>query len=247
MKANEKMLKKLVPEMSRLFALEGYEDYIEEHFGMAAEVLHNGGSIYDLDGMVLLSETLGFPVSYNFYHFVLSSCRNDQTLEEKKYELGRYFFEDWIQKKLSLYVTKTDLSVRLREEEGFLLGHPDQIASYIARQYADRECVEITDGLTEFSFQVYYGDSAEIGEKKIADLWEYGEGRRYFVKRLRDGMSAGFSSYYLYLLSDVYGGGEPFLGKLEVGDYSEQVRKVVYDLLVQHDEVNPVDILIVRL
>lgn len=83
---------RLLDKIEKQFALRGYRDYIDSHFGEALEVLKNDGSIYDLDNIVNLQSILGFHVSYDLYHYMNNRCEeyyyvNISELSRKDYGL----------------------------------------------------------------------------------------------------------------------------------------------------------------
>lgn len=48
----------------------GLDWYIDEHLTQALDVVSAGGSLFDLDNLVSLSELMGFDVTYDFFEVV---------------------------------------------------------------------------------------------------------------------------------------------------------------------------------
>lgn len=48
----------------------GLEWYVKEHLSQALQVVEAGGSLFDLDHLVNLSEIMRFDVSYGMYEFI---------------------------------------------------------------------------------------------------------------------------------------------------------------------------------
>lgn len=82
-KINKKCRAELVDVMDAAFSLPGYKDYINENFGVALDVAHDGNCMSDLDCIVHLSKLLGFKVSYNLY------CYIDNHYDESLLELTK--------------------------------------------------------------------------------------------------------------------------------------------------------------
>lgn len=60
--------------------MKGNKEYIYNNLGNAIDVIHNGGSMLELDHIVCLQELLGFNISYELYSFIASKI--DESLLE---------------------------------------------------------------------------------------------------------------------------------------------------------------------
>lgn len=71
----------LVEKISDRLHAEGYKGYISLHLGEALEVARNGGSILDLDRIIILKDILGFNVSYNLFTMIDAQYNDVDLLE----------------------------------------------------------------------------------------------------------------------------------------------------------------------
>ena len=85
-KMNKRCRAELVEVMDAALSLPGYKDYIDENFGAALDVAHDGNCMSDLDCIVHLSKLLGFKVSYGLYCYI-DNCYDESLLELTKEDL----------------------------------------------------------------------------------------------------------------------------------------------------------------
>ena len=116
--------KSILEQLDQRLCLPGYKDYIQENFAEALEVVHNGGNMYDLDGIVAIEKILGFRISYGLYSVIDSQFDEDVSIAELCENADKETIEK-IEELLAAYLDLKDKSeeVRVHTPEGDLVAY----------------------------------------------------------------------------------------------------------------------------